>query len=216
VKLLIFYFFDITIDETKYLVVTSVDKCYFVRMPTEQISYLLGAWGDGDSSSLELLVPLVESELKRIARRHLVREKVNCSLQISDLINECYIKLSAHNRILWKNSGHFFAVASIVMRRILVNRARDKSTEKRGGGCITLNIDDVEIMTTERSEELILLDDALSRLAEFDRIKSCIIQLRYFGGLSIEETAKVLQISPTTVSRHWEFGRAWLAKEIKR
>ena len=183
-------------------------------MPTEQISQLLAGWGDGDSSKLELLVPLVESELKRIARRHLVREDVNCSLQISDLINESYIKLSNQNRVLWKNSAHFFAVASLVMRRILVNHARDRRTDKRGGGNVTLNIDDVEVMSTERSEELILLDDALARLAEFDRMKSHIIELRYFGGLSINETAKVLRISPASVSRHWELGRAWLAREI--
>jgi RNA polymerase sigma-70 factor, ECF subfamily len=188
---------------------------FLSRMPTEQISQLLAAWGNGDSASLDLLVPLVDMELKRIARRHIVREGVNCSLQISDLINESYLKLTNQNRVLWKNSGHFYAVASLVMRRILVNRARDKRTEKRGGGIVAVPIDNVEVMSAERSDELILLDEALVRLAQFDKVKSRIIELRYFGGLSIEETAKVLRISPATISRHWELGRAWLAKEIK-
>jgi RNA polymerase sigma factor (TIGR02999 family) len=184
-------------------------------MPSEQVSYLLSRWGDGDEASFERLVPLVEVELKHIARRHLLKEKQGCSLQISDLINESYIKLTNQRRMTWKNSSHFFAVASIIMRRILVNHARDKTTAKRGGGTLTVNIDNVEIMSTERSQELILLDDALVRLADFDKLKSRIIELRYFGGLSIDETAKVLQITPAAVSRHWELGRAWLARQIK-
>lgn len=182
----------------------------------EQISELLLAWSGGDESSLERLVPMVESELKRIARRYLNRENQNCSLQVSDLINEGYIKLVGQREVKWANSSHFYAVASLIMRRILINHARDRMAGKRGGAVFAVDIDNVEVISTERTEELVSLDEALTRLSEFDEIKGRIVEMRYFGGLTIDETADVLKITPAAVSRHWNLARAWLAGQIRK
>jgi len=185
-------------------------------LPPQRITELLIAWSNGDEASLNHLVPLVESELERIARNYLCRENANCSLQVSDLINEAYLKLINQHSVNWKNSSHFYAVASIVMRRILVNHARDKKAAKRGGAALVLNIDDVEVMSSERSEELVSLDEALTYLAEFDKVKGRIVEMRYFGGLSIGEIASVLNITQDAVWRHWELGRAWLVSQMKK
>ncbi len=150
-----------------------------------QISELLLAWSNGDESSLERLVPMVESELKRIARRYLNRENQNCSLQVSDLINEGYMKLVGQREVKWANSNHFFAVASLIMRRILINHARDRMAGKRGGATFAVDIDNVEVISTERTAELVSLDEALTRLSEFDPIKGRIVEMRYFGSFPI-------------------------------
>ena len=181
-----------------------------------QISELLLAWSRGDESSLDRLVPMVESELKRIARRFLNRENENCSLQVSDLINEGYMKLVGQREVKWANSSHFYAVASLIMRRILINHARDRIAGKRGGATFAVDIDDVEVISTERTEELVSLDEALTRLSEFDPMKGRIVEMRYFGGLTIEETADVLKITPAAVSRHWNLARAWLARQMRK
>ena len=182
----------------------------------EQITELLAAWSNGDEASLELLVPLVESELKRIARRFLLRENANRSMLTSDLINEAYLKLVNQREVQWKNRNHFFAVSSIIIRRILINHARDQMAGKRAGAALVLNIDDVEVPSTERTEDLISLDEALTRLAEFDNIKGRIVEMRYFGGLTAAETAEVLNMTPAAVTRHWNLARAWLARQMRK
>lgn len=182
----------------------------------EQITELLAAWSNGDEASLELLVPLVESELKRIARRFLLRENANRSMLTSDLINEAYLKLVNQREVQWKNRNHFFAVSSIIIRRILINHARDRMAGKRAGAALVLNIDDVEVLSTERTEDLISLDEALTRLAEFDNIKGRIVEMRYFGGLTAAETAEVLNMTPAAVTRHWNLARAWLARQMRK
>lgn len=179
-----------------------------------QISELLAAWNDGDEQSLEQLLAVVEHELRRIAHNLMRRENKNHTLQTTALINEAYLKLVDQSRIKWKNRAQFFAISSQIMRRILLNHARDRHALKRGGNAHHVNYDDVSPLTPEKSAELIALDEALERLAKFDKTKSRIVELRYFGGLTIEETAEVLHISPQTVSFHWRLARSWLYKEV--
>lgn len=185
-----------------------------VRAPN-RISKLLIAWSSGDEESLDRLIPLVESELKMIARRLIRKENANFSLQVSDLVNEAYIKLVDQRSVKWANSSHFYAVASLIMRRILINHARDRVAGKRGGAALVLNIDNVEVMSTDRSAELLLLDDALARLTELDPLKGRIVEMRYFGGLTIEDVAEVLGLTPAAVFRNWRLARAWLARQIR-
>jgi RNA polymerase sigma factor (TIGR02999 family) len=182
----------------------------------EEITELLVAWGNGDESSLELLVPMVEAELNRIAHNFLRREHTNRSLLTSDLINEAYIKLVKQRDVRWQNRAHFFAIASLIIRRILINHARDRTAGKRGGSALVLNIDEVEIISTEKAAELISLDEALTRLTDFDKVKGKIVEMRYFGGLTAVETASVLGMTPAAVNRHWTLARAWLARQIRK
>ena len=179
-----------------------------------QITELLAAWSDGDEDSLEHLMPLVEQELRRIAHNYMRRENVNHTLQTTALVNEAYLKLVDQTRVNWKNRAQFFGISAQLMRRILLNHARESRAEKRGGGAANVCFDDFDVMSLEKSNELIALDEALERLEKFDKLKSKIIELRYFGGLTIEETAEVLQIAPPTVSLHWRLARAWLKQEI--
>ena len=171
-------------------------------------------WSNGDESSLKRLIPLVESELKLIARRYLRRENLNHTLQTNDLVNEAYLKLVKQNRVTWQNRAHFFAISAKIMRRLLLNHARDKKAVKRGGGAKHLNIEEVYILTDEKSTKLIDLNESLNRLAKFDSLKSQIVEIRYFGGLTIKETAEVLNISTATVSLHWRLARVWLKKDM--
>lgn len=179
-----------------------------------EITGLLAAWKNGSPQAIDSLMPLVESELRRIARRYLRRERENHTLQTTALINEAYLKLIKADDINWQNRAHFFAVSSKIMRRILTNYARDARAEKRGGGGEHINLDDAIVFTPEKSRQLLDLDDALKRLEEFDALKSRIVEMRYFSGMSIEETAEALGISPSSVSQHWRMARAWLKKEI--
>lgn len=180
-----------------------------------QITELLGAWNDGDKSSIDRLLPLVEAELRRIARNYMRRENPCHTLQTTALVNEAYLKLIDQNQITWQNRSQFFAVSANIMRRLLINHARDKKADKRGGGAEHVNFDDIAILSPEKSNELLALDDALNRLAQFDELKSRIVELRYFVGLTIEETAEVLGIAPITVSVQWRAAKAWLGKEIR-
>lgn len=180
----------------------------------EHITELLMAWNNGDDSSLEQLLPIVESELRRIAHNYMRRENANHTLQTTALVNEAYLKLVDQTRVNWQNRSHFFAIAAQLMRRILLNHARDRVAQKRGGDCPHVNLDDVSPLSPEKSLELIALDEALDRLAKFDKTKSQIVELRYFGGLTIEEAAEVLGIAPQTVSFHWRLARSWLQKEV--
>jgi RNA polymerase sigma factor (TIGR02999 family) len=182
---------------------------------SNEITELLIAWKDGNNNSLEKLIPLVEAELRRIARRQVRRERDNHTLQTTALINEAYLKLANASGIAWQNRAHFFAVSANIMRRILINYARDARTQKRGDSAEHINIDDVVIFSIEKSNELIALDEALNNLSELDKIKSQIVEMRYFGGMTIEETAEALDISPSSVSLHWRMARAWLQEQLR-
>ena len=181
----------------------------------QNITELLAAWSDGDKSSIDRLLPMVETQLRRIARNYMRRENPGHTLQTTALVNEAYLKLIDQNQITWQNRAQFFAISANIMRRLLINHARDKKAGKRGGGADHVNLEDVSVLSPEKSNELLALDDALNRLAQFDEIKSRIVELRYFSGLTIEETAEVLGIAPITVSVQWRAAKAWLGKEIR-
>lgn len=179
-----------------------------------QITELLAAWNDGDETSLEQLFPVVEQELRCIAHRYMRRENPNHTLQTTALVNEAYLKLVDQTRVSWQNRAQFFAISAQIMRRILINHARDRRADKRGGGAIHVELEDISAFSYEKSEELLALDEALENLKKFDALKSRIVELRYFGGLTLEETAEVLKISVPTVSLHWRMARAWLKNAI--
>jgi RNA polymerase sigma-70 factor, ECF subfamily len=182
----------------------------------QQITELLGAWNRGDKNSLEQLMPLVEAELRRMAHRYMRRENNNHTLQTTALVNEAFLKLVDQRDVNWQSRAHFFALSAQIMRRILINYARDRAAQKRGGGdFVKVDLEETTILTPEKSRELLALDEALQRLAKLDQTKSRIVELRYFGGLTIEETAEVLGIAPPTVSAHWRLAKAWLANEIR-
>lgn len=186
-----------------------------MKQDEQQITELLIAWNSGDESSLEHLLPVVETELRKIAHNYMRRENVNHTLQTTALVNEAYLKLIDQTRAGWQNRAHFFAISAQIMRRILINHARDRVAGKRGGGAQHVELEEAVILTKEKSTELIALDEALERLAEFDKTKSRIVELLYFGGLTTEETAEVLGVSRSTVSVHWRAAKAWLGKEIR-
>jgi RNA polymerase sigma factor (TIGR02999 family) len=179
-----------------------------------QVTELLVAWNNGEETALTQLLPLVEIELRRIAHNYMRRERGNHTLQTSALVNEAYFKLVDQRDVRWQNRSQFFALSAQIMRRILLNHARDRVAGKRGGNAQHVELDDALILTKEKSAELIALDEALERLAKFDKTKSLIVELRYFGGMTIEETAEALGIAPVTVSVNWRLARAWLAREI--
>jgi RNA polymerase sigma factor (TIGR02999 family) len=179
-----------------------------------EISNLLAAWGDGDKSALEEVLPLVTRELRQIAHAHMRREGINHTLQTTALVNEAYLKLANQRNIQWQSRSHFFAIASKIMRRILLDYAKTRLRDKRGGGVMHVELEDAAAISVEKSEELFALDEALTRLAEIDSLKSQIVEMRHFGGMSVEETAEVLEIAPITVMRHWNLAKAWLRREI--
>ncbi len=180
-----------------------------------QVTELLVAWNNGEESALAQLLPVVEMELRRIAHDYMRRERGNHTLQTSALVNEAYVKLIDQRDVRWQNRSHFFALSAQIMRRILLSHARDRVAQKRGAGADHVELDDAVILTKEKSAELIALDDALEKLAKFDKTKSRIVELRYFGGLTLEETAEALGIAPVTVSVNWRLAKAWLAREIR-
>jgi len=186
-----------------------------INPPTTQITELLAAWNDGEEYALERLLPIVEAELRRIAHNYMRRERGNHTLQTSALVNEAYVKLVDQRDVRWQNRSHFFALSAQIMRRILLNHARDRVAQKRGGGTEEIALEDSVILTKEKSAELIALDDALQELAKFDKTKSRIVELRYFGGMTIEETAEALGIAPVTVSVNWRLAKAWLARKMR-
>ena len=182
----------------------------------DEVTELLAAWSDGDTSALDKLLPLIEKELHQLAHRYIKREKPGHTLQTTALVNEAYLRLSGQKRSRWQNRAHFFAIASNVMRRILVNHARDRAAVKRGGGARKVSLDEVAVLSDERAGEMIALDEALNSLAKLDERKSRVVELRYFGGLSVEETAEVLGIHPDTVTREWGRAKAFLRRELQR
>ncbi|QQS45937.1 MAG: sigma-70 family RNA polymerase sigma factor [Acidobacteriota bacterium] len=174
------------------------------------VSQLLIAWSDGDEVALEKLLPLVNSELRRLAARYMRRERKGHSLQSSDLVNEAWLRLVNQNQVEWRNRAHFFGIAAQIMRRILIDHARRYQYQKRGGGAVRVSLDETAAVTEERAAELLAVDEALEKLTAIDARKGRIIELRYFGGLDLDETAEVIGVSSTTVQREWRAARAWL------
>ena len=179
--------------------------------PTE----LLRAWSQGDGSALDRLMPLVYNELHRLARRYMRHERPDHTLQATSLVNEAYLRLIDVNRVEWRNRAHFLALAAQMMRRILVESARSRLRQKRGGGAVHVSLD-VHELPDLKEHDLVALNDALSGLATFDARMSQVVELRFFGGLTVDETAHVLNISPETVMRDWKTAKAWLLREVKR
>jgi RNA polymerase sigma factor (TIGR02999 family) len=182
----------------------------------KEVTQLLRAWGSGDQSALAQLTPLVHAELHRLARRYLSRESPGHTLQATALVNEAYMRLIDWQNVAWQNRAHFFGVAAQLMRHILVDYARRRRSHKRGGEAVEVSLEQAAVISSERAADFVALDDALTSLAEFDERKSRIVELRFFGGLSIEETAEVLKVSPATVKREWSLAQAWLYRELKR
>lgn len=178
------------------------------------ITRLLVAWGDGDGAALEALIPVVYDELRRIARRHMHREPAGHTLQTTALVNEAYLRLIGQKDVRWHDRVHFFAIAAQQMRRILVSMARARYAAKRGGTARPVSLDESMVISDEKTAELVALDDALTALSALDPRRGRVIELRYFGGLSVEETAAVLSVSPETVMRDWKRARAWLYAEL--
>ncbi|HYL39423.1 MAG TPA: sigma-70 family RNA polymerase sigma factor [Bryobacteraceae bacterium] len=187
-----------------------------MREPGPQdVTKLLVKWSQGDSAALDALIPLVYSELRRLARHYLQQEKPNHTLSSTALVHEAYLRLVKQTDVSWQNRAHFFGVASRMMRRILVDHARKRAYAKRGGGALTLTVD-ASLPAPQREVDLVALDDALEGLAKLDQRQSRMVELRFFGGLSIEETSEVLGVSTPTVKRDWASARAWLFREISR
>lgn len=180
-----------------------------------EITRLLVAWSDGDESALEELTPLVYKELHRLAHHYISRERPGHTLQTTALVNEAYLRLIDWKDAHWQNRAHFFAISAQLMRRILVDFARSRRSRKRGGSAQAIPIDD-SVLFEEKGSDLVALDEALVSLAELDARQSKVVELRFFGGLSITETAKVLKVSPGTVRRDWSLARAWLHRELGR
>jgi RNA polymerase sigma factor (TIGR02999 family) len=185
-------------------------------LPSERINKLLLNWGQGDQAAREALIPLVYDELRRLARRHLRRERPDHTLQSAALVNEAYLRLISQEQPNWQNRAHFFGVAAQIMRHILVDHARNRAAAKRGAGSPRLSLDAEVALPQGREMDLVVLDDALNHLADLDPKQSRLVELRFFGGLSIEETSVVLGVSPATVKREWATARAWLQREMKR
>ena len=176
---------------------------------------ILLKWQEGDEAALERLIPIVHDELRRIARRCMAGERAGHSLQATALVNEAYLRLIDVQHVNWQNRAHFLAMSARLMRRILVDYARSKGSRKRGAGAVKVTFEEGLPVSSEPTMDLGALDDALKTLAEVDERKSRVIELRFFGGLSVEETATVLAVSPETVMRDWKLAKAWLMRELK-
>ena len=184
------------------------------QAPPEQVTGLLLAWASGDQAALEKLMPVVYAELHRLAKNYMRRENAGHSLQTSALVNEAYLRLADQRDARWQNRVHFFAVASKVMRQILIDHARRRTRVKRGGSQTRLSLDEAAILSDERAADLLALDEALTKLASVDARKSRVVELRFFSGLTIEEVAEVLKVNPKTVARDWAMARAWIHREL--
>lgn len=177
------------------------------------ISIFLRAWTEGDQGALEKLTPVVYEELRRLAGRYMRRERQGHSLQATALVNEAYMRLVDYNRMQWRDRAHFFAVSSQLMRRILVEHAR-RHNLKRGGGVLHVSLHEAAIGVVDPASDMVALDDAMNALAKIDPRKMRVVEMRFFGGLSVEETAEVLDVSPVTVLRDWTTAKAWLYREL--
>ncbi len=183
------------------------------QLDPNDISKLLRAWSDGDESALNGLTPIVYNELHRLAHHYMERERPDHTLQTTALVNEAYMRLVDYKRMQWQDRAHFFAVSGQVMRRILVDHARSHNI-KRGRGVQHLSLDEIVVFNGDRTGDLVALDDALNALARLDPRKVRIIEMRFFGGLSVEEAAEVLKVSPATVRRDWSIAKFWLYREL--
>lgn len=181
---------------------------------SNDVTLLLRAWGDGSKEALDRLAPVVHRELHRIAGRLMAGQRPNHTLQATALVNEAYLRLVDAQQANWKDRAHFFALCARAMRQILVDHARRRDSAKRGGGQVAIELEEGLAAGSSPEANLLELDDALNRLAELDPRKSQVIELRFFGGLSVEETAEALKVSPETVQRDWKFARAWLYGEL--
>ena len=179
-----------------------------------EITRLLSDWAGGDRDALERLTPLVHAELRRIARRQMGGERQGHTLQATALVNEAYLRLAGQDGFEWRDRAHFYAVCAQVMRHVLIDHARAHARDKRGGGALHIELNEAALMGGEGASELVALDEALRELEEVDPQKGRVVELRYFAGLSIEETAEVLNISPTTVRREWRRAKAWLYRAL--
>jgi len=183
---------------------------------THEVTQLLVEWSNGDKAALDRLMPLVHAELRRLAHRYMSRERPGHTLQTTALVNEAYVRLVNREDVHWQNRAHFFAIAAELMRTILVDHARSHAYAKRGGGAQKIELDEAMIVSQERAAEVVALDDVLKELAKFDPQQSRIVELRFFGGLTIEETAEVLGLSPATIKREWSTAKAWLYHELAK
>src|SRR5262245_18760980 len=182
--------------------------------PAPNVTELLLAWQAGDHAALDKLLPAIQPELRRIARRHMAGERRGHVLQPTALVNEAYLRLAASKDMQWHGRAHFFAAAANVMRRILVDYARERASAKRGGGTFCISLSDADRLAMPRPPDVVALDDALNELEKVDRRKNKVVELRFFGGLSLQETADVLQVSVGTVRRDWSLACAWLYREL--
>lgn len=184
------------------------------RSSPQEVSLMLRAWRGGEKSALDRLMPLVYGELRRLAHRYMTREKAGHTLQTTALVNEAYLRLVDLTRIEWQDRSHFFAISASLMRRILVDFARSRGYQKRGGDLDKISLDESLLVSPEPGAELIRIDDALSALAEFDSRKARVVEMRFFGGMTEQETAEVLHVSRETVKRDWRLARNWLLCEL--
>jgi len=182
--------------------------------PPQDVTQLLRAWGEGDSNALAQLTPLVYEELYRRAHWHMRRENAGHTLQATALVNEIYVRMVDLRGVSWRDRAHFFAISSRLIRQVLIDAARSRNAQKRGGRSPHVEVDEALLVSAEPRADVIALDDALSALATIDPRKSQVVELRFFGGLDIEETAEVLRVSPETVKRDWKLAKAWLRREL--
>src|SRR5215468_11615513 len=191
--------------------------CHMASGPAPDVTRLLSNWSNGDQAALDQLLPLVYGELRRLASAYLRRERSNHTLQSTALVHEAFMRLVNQQEVQWKNRAHFFAIAAQMIRRILVDYARSQHAEKRGSGAIKLELDEAMAVAHSGPEvDLLSLNDALDRLAQLDERQGRIVELRFFAGLSIEETAEVMHLSPASIKREWQTARAWLFREMTR
>jgi RNA polymerase sigma factor (TIGR02999 family) len=183
---------------------------------THQVTQLLIAWSNGDQSAFDQLMPLVDEELRRLAHRYMSRERAGHTLQTTALINEAFLHLVNRKNLQWENRAHFFGLAAQVMRTILVDHARSHASAKRGGGTRNLELDEALVVSQQKAAEVVALDEALKQLAAIDPRQSRIVELRFFGGLTVEEAAEVLQVSAVTIKREWSTAKAWLYHELAK
>jgi RNA polymerase sigma factor (TIGR02999 family) len=183
---------------------------------THQVTQLLVDWSHGDKAALDKLMPLVDEELRRLAHRYMSRERAGHTLQTTALVNEAFVRLINRSKVAWQNRAHFFGLAAQLMRTILVDHARSHACTKRGGGAYKLELDEALVGSQQKAAEVLALDDALKELTVIDPTQSRIVELRFFGGLTIEETAEVLNLSPATIKREWSTAKAWLYRELAK
>ncbi len=183
---------------------------------TQEVTQLLLAWREGDEDALEKLIPLVHREMRHMARRYMAGQRADHTLQATALVNEAYMRLVGFGQVRWQDRAHFLGVSAQLMRRILVDSARKRGSLKRGGADQRMTFDEGLVLSPEKEGDLIELDEALRELAEFDERKSKVVELRFFGGLGVKETAEVLQVSPGTVMRDWKLAKLWLLRKMSQ